>query len=420
MPEDLALFDRLTAAGDADLRRRRCTASTPRPREPRSADLLELMDLKDAGNTLVTDFSHGMRKKLSLAAALLPAPRLLFLDEPFEGIDAVASRQIKELLQSFVARGGTIFLTSHILEIVERLSTHIGVIAKGRIVAQGTIDELRAGARQRQDAGRAVHRPRRRRRAAARRRSTGSDMLRILRAFAWLRWRMLVNSLERTGARDTLERFSLAIEKLGPIMAARADDPVRARCSRCSERRRGYALARGEPGTDSSRCGALYSDRRADIRRRRTAAASRRRSHEPGSICSCCRFHAVCSTSRKPARPLGDVWVLLMLPFVLCIPLGMLAAGGVAGALIAAVAGVLLVAVVIGISSVTTSVSASCGARPPARRTARAAVHLLVPTWACSRGCSRAAGTGRGQTDASRAPTSLPVALDRHRRRTGE
>ena len=103
------------------------------------------MDLKGAGNTLVTDFSHGMRKKLSLAAALLPAPRLLFLDEPFEGIDAVASRQIKDLLQSFVTRGGTIFLTSHILEIVERLCTYIGVIAKGKLIAQGSIDELRAG-----------------------------------------------------------------------------------------------------------------------------------------------------------------------------------------------------------------------------------------------------------------------------------
>ena len=87
-----------------------------------------------------------MRKKLALAAALLPAPRLLFLDEPFEGIDAVASRQIKELLHSFVARGGTVFLTSHILEIVERLSTHIGVIADGRIVAQGAIAEIRASA----------------------------------------------------------------------------------------------------------------------------------------------------------------------------------------------------------------------------------------------------------------------------------
>ena len=111
----------------------------------RSTDLLEIMDLTTTGTTLVTDFSHGMRKKLSLAAALLPAPRLLFLDEPFEGIDAVASRQIKDLLMSFVARGGTIFLTSHILEIVERLSTHIGVIANGKIVAQGRIEELRAG-----------------------------------------------------------------------------------------------------------------------------------------------------------------------------------------------------------------------------------------------------------------------------------
>jgi ABC-2 type transport system ATP-binding protein len=144
VPEDLALFDRLTAEEtllfvsqvhgiDADVAK------------ARAADLLELMDLESAGTTLVTDFSHGMRKKLSLAAALLPAPKLLFLDEPFEGIDAVASRQVKDLLQSFVNRGGTIFLTSHILEIVERLSTHIGVIAKGQLVAQGPIGDLRAG-----------------------------------------------------------------------------------------------------------------------------------------------------------------------------------------------------------------------------------------------------------------------------------
>ncbi|PYR57643.1 MAG: multidrug ABC transporter ATP-binding protein [Acidobacteria bacterium] len=126
VPEDLALFERLTA-------------------EETLTDLLALMDLKEAGTALVADFSHGMRKKLALAAALLPAPRLLFLDEPFEGIDAVASRQIKELLHSFVGRGGTIFLTSHILEIVERLSTHIGVIARGRLVAQGPIERVRAG-----------------------------------------------------------------------------------------------------------------------------------------------------------------------------------------------------------------------------------------------------------------------------------
>jgi ABC-2 type transport system ATP-binding protein len=145
VPEDLALFDRLTAPETltfiADVHG--LDGSTGRER---ADDLLELMDLKSAGATLVTDFSHGMRKKLSLAAALLPAPRLLFLDEPFEGIDAVASRQIKDLLLSFVAKGGTIFLTSHILDIVERLSTHIAVIDKGRLVAQGPIETLRAGA----------------------------------------------------------------------------------------------------------------------------------------------------------------------------------------------------------------------------------------------------------------------------------
>jgi ABC-2 type transport system ATP-binding protein len=144
VPEDLALFDRLTAEETltfvAQIHGLDATTT-----KQRSNDLLELMDLASAARTLVTDFSHGMRKKLSLAVALLPGPRLLFLDEPFEGIDAVASRQIKDLLQSFVSRGGTIFLTSHILEIVERLSTHIGIIAKGRLVAQGSIETLRDG-----------------------------------------------------------------------------------------------------------------------------------------------------------------------------------------------------------------------------------------------------------------------------------
>ena len=144
VPEDLALFDRLT--GEETLMFvAQIHGIDMATAKSRSSDLLELMDLKGAGTTLVTDYSHGMRKKLSLAAALLPAPKLLFLDEPFEGIDAVASRQIKDLMQSFVSRGGTIFLTSHILEIVERLSTHIGVIAGGRMVAQGSIADLRAG-----------------------------------------------------------------------------------------------------------------------------------------------------------------------------------------------------------------------------------------------------------------------------------
>lgn len=145
VPEDLALFDRLTAQETLTFVAQ-VHGIDDTTTKNRSHDLLELMDLTSAGGTLVADFSHGMRKKLSLAVALLPAPRLLFLDEPFEGIDAVASRQIKDLLHSFVTRGGTIFLTSHILEIVERLSTHIGVIEKGRLVAQGPIADLRESA----------------------------------------------------------------------------------------------------------------------------------------------------------------------------------------------------------------------------------------------------------------------------------
>ncbi|MGH9409217.1 MAG: ABC transporter ATP-binding protein [Vicinamibacterales bacterium] len=146
VPEDLALFDRLTAGETLNFISR-VYGMAADVFKTRSGDLLTLMDLNASASTLVADFSHGMKKKLALAAALLPAPRLLFLDEPFEGIDAVASRQIKDLLHAFVARGGTIFLTSHILEIVERLSTHIGVIANGRIVAQGSVEEVRAGDR---------------------------------------------------------------------------------------------------------------------------------------------------------------------------------------------------------------------------------------------------------------------------------
>jgi ABC-2 type transport system ATP-binding protein len=144
VPEDLALFDRLTARETlAFVGQVHAVAGAEVQR--RTDELLELMDLTGARDTLVADYSHGMRKKLSLAAALLPGPKVLFLDEPFEGIDAIASRQIKALLQGFVSRGGTIFLTSHILEIVERLCDHIGIIAKGRLVAQGPIEELKAG-----------------------------------------------------------------------------------------------------------------------------------------------------------------------------------------------------------------------------------------------------------------------------------
>jgi ABC-2 type transport system ATP-binding protein len=142
VPEDLALFDRLTGAETLAFVGQVHDLDAAKIRE-RSSELLTLMDLTRAQNDLVADYSHGMRKKIALATALLPAPRLLFLDEPFEGVDAVASRQIRDLLAHFVKNGGTVFLTTHILEIVDRLCDHIGIINRGRLVAQGPIAELR-------------------------------------------------------------------------------------------------------------------------------------------------------------------------------------------------------------------------------------------------------------------------------------
>jgi ABC-2 type transport system ATP-binding protein len=92
---------------------------------------------------LTMEFSHGMKKKLSLAAALIANPSLLFLDEPFEGVDAVASRVLRDTLKQCVNRGATVFLTSHILEIVEKLCTDVGIIAHGQLVHQGTMEDLR-------------------------------------------------------------------------------------------------------------------------------------------------------------------------------------------------------------------------------------------------------------------------------------
>jgi ABC-2 type transport system ATP-binding protein len=109
----------------------------------RSSELLAIMELDRDEKKLTFEFSHGMRKKLALAAALIPNPDLLFLDEPFEGVDAVASRLLRDTLRRCVQRGATIFLTSHVLDIVEKLCTAVGIIARGELVYQGTTEELR-------------------------------------------------------------------------------------------------------------------------------------------------------------------------------------------------------------------------------------------------------------------------------------
>lgn len=144
VPEDLALFDNLTAREHLTFIGRMYLLP-PETIKKRSEELLELLGLENETKKLTMEYSHGMKKKLALAAALLPNPDLLFLDEPFEGVDAVTSRIIRDLLRDYVARGSTVFLTSHVLEIVERLCTHVGIIVKGELVEQAALDVIRQG-----------------------------------------------------------------------------------------------------------------------------------------------------------------------------------------------------------------------------------------------------------------------------------
>lgn len=142
LPEYLNLYERLsgrefvTFAGrmygvsDADVRKR-------------TEELMQVLDLEGDANKLIVDYSVGMRKKVALAAAIIHRPRVLFLDEPFEGIDPVSSRVIREILHDLTRRGTTIFFSSHIMEVVEHLATRVGIINQGVLVAEGTIQELR-------------------------------------------------------------------------------------------------------------------------------------------------------------------------------------------------------------------------------------------------------------------------------------
>ena len=144
VPEGLALFGRLTGAEFLNFVGRMYGLDRHTTAQ-RAAELLDFMQLSDRPKALITDYSHGMQKKLAMAAAVIHAPRVLFLDEPFEGVDAIASGTIKAMLQRMIGRGATIFLTSHVLEIVERLCSHVAIIHKGQLVAQGSIDDLRTG-----------------------------------------------------------------------------------------------------------------------------------------------------------------------------------------------------------------------------------------------------------------------------------
>lgn len=129
--EQLITYNGLLAGLDAETVARRCS------------DLLDMLDLKSAGTTLVVDYSAGMTKKIALACALVHAPRLLVLDEPFESVDPVSAANIRHILQGFQRGGGTVIVSSHSMDLVERICDHVAVIAQGRVLAAGTVAEVR-------------------------------------------------------------------------------------------------------------------------------------------------------------------------------------------------------------------------------------------------------------------------------------
>ena len=157
LPDALRLFDRLSGAQLLHYSGvlRGLDAATVRQR---TADLVAAFGLEDATGRLVADYSAGMTKKIALAAAMIHSPRLLVLDEPFESVDPVSAANIVEILQRYVAAGGTVVLSSHGMDLIQRVCDHVAVIVGGRVLAAGTTDEVRGGG----DAGGTLRRVRRR------------------------------------------------------------------------------------------------------------------------------------------------------------------------------------------------------------------------------------------------------------------
>lgn len=144
VPDESLLFDHLTGAEYLEFIGRIYGLARGVARE-RARELLDLFQLDTAGSKLIGEYSKGMRKRVAMAAALIHRPELFLMDEPFEGVDAVGARLMKELLQDLVRHGATVFLTSHVLEVVERLCDRVAIIHEGKLVLNGTISELRSG-----------------------------------------------------------------------------------------------------------------------------------------------------------------------------------------------------------------------------------------------------------------------------------
>jgi ABC-2 type transport system ATP-binding protein len=144
VPDESLLFDRLTGLEFLEFVGRMYGLARPVAID-RAHGLMDLFQLH-ADRKIIAEYSKGMRKRVAMAAALIHKPDLFLLDEPFEGVDAVGARLMKEILLEQARRGATIFLTSHVLEVVERLCERIAIINEGRLVVEGTLDELRSGA----------------------------------------------------------------------------------------------------------------------------------------------------------------------------------------------------------------------------------------------------------------------------------
>jgi ABC-2 type transport system ATP-binding protein len=141
VPDDTLLFDHLTGHEYLQFVGRLYGLERSLAKE-RASELLQLFELEQENRKLVGEYSKGMRKRLAMGAALIHRPRLFLMDEPFEGVDAVGARLMKDILLEQVRRGATVFLTSHVLEVVERLCDRLAIINKGRIVMEGTMAEL--------------------------------------------------------------------------------------------------------------------------------------------------------------------------------------------------------------------------------------------------------------------------------------
>ncbi|ADL49695.1 ABC transporter ATP-binding protein [Micromonospora aurantiaca] len=142
MPDGVRLFDRLSGA-ELLAYHGLLRGMDPAVVDQRAAELLDVLALSDAGRTLVVDYSAGMKKKIGLACALLHGPRLLVLDEPFEAVDPVSAALIRDILHRYVGGGGTVIFSSHVMEVVERLCSHVAILAEGRIKRVGTLAEVR-------------------------------------------------------------------------------------------------------------------------------------------------------------------------------------------------------------------------------------------------------------------------------------